>query len=130
RCCHPAGTARAVIEGRQMWAESGQSAGPCRVSQSGSKAILKRYSSYPPKSKGLLTLPPTGGIAGYVGYRHRGMSCGWTIWLAPVTVRWRGGGARPVDLVMHATAARPGHPREHHRLRRDRTGVRAAAPLT
>jgi hypothetical protein len=40
------------------------------------------------------------------------------------------GGARPVDLVMHATAARPGRPREHHRLRRDRTGVRAAAPLT
>jgi len=30
---------------------------------------------------------------------------------------------------MHATAAGPGHPREHHRLRRDRTGVRAAAPL-
>jgi hypothetical protein len=25
------------------------------------------------KSKGLLTLPPTGGSAGYVGYRHRGV---------------------------------------------------------
>ena len=31
----------------------------------------------------LLTLPPTGGMAGYVGKNHRGMSCGWTICLAP-----------------------------------------------
>ena len=47
--------------------------------QSNIKALFK----LPPKSKGLLTLRPTGGNAGYVGYSHRGMSCGWTICLAP-----------------------------------------------
>ena len=30
-----------------------------------------------------MTLPRTGGNAGYVGCRHRGVSCGWTTCLAP-----------------------------------------------
>jgi hypothetical protein len=38
------------------------------------------------------------------------------------------GGAHPLDLTMHATAARSEHPREHHRLRRHRTGARAELP--
>jgi hypothetical protein len=49
----------------------------------GSKAIFMRYSNYLHKPNALLTVPPTGGNAGYVGHRRRGPSCGWTLSPAP-----------------------------------------------
>jgi hypothetical protein len=47
------------------------------------KALLRHYSNCSQKGKALLTLPPTGGNAGSVGYGRRGVSCGWTICPAP-----------------------------------------------
>jgi hypothetical protein len=78
----------------------------------------------------LLTLPPTDGNAGIVVYRRRGMSCCWTICLASGHWRWRGGGCSSSGPGNARHRARSEHPREHRRLRRDRTGARVAAPQT
>jgi hypothetical protein len=46
-------------------------------------ATDRRRPPYRTRGARLLTLPPTGGNAGYVGKSHRGMSRGWTICLVP-----------------------------------------------
>src|SRR5262249_30500247 len=98
-----------------LCAKRGRYDGSC-VSRPASKAALKQYSNYVYKRNAILTLPPTGGNAGAVGYGRRGVTCGWTLCPAPGhgAVARKGGpgdGVRPWPSMRSATSLSHRHKR-------------------